>query len=155
MVICGVIYMNIAALLYVSSTRIDLPNHWVTLRLFSMFNLFDRWSTQNYGFEIRALVDDTTDDEPAQPRVIDPYLYFPQTRGEANRRLNMLSYGRHQHRKDKAYQELIEDIRRLHQREHPQDVVERMHLIMLQWPADPAGHEAGIEYAKHIPLAEG
>jgi hypothetical protein len=151
----ALLYFNLAALLLVCDVRLPhpsfsgrftqgpLPNHWVTERLFRMFDLFDRWSWSNWGFAAygsrQRLA--TAPGQPTPDMVdLDLYRYFPQQLGEANRRIYLLSYRDNRARLKVEYERMADDLRRLYDEEHPEAPVEQVFLYEYTWKKDKAGY---------------
>ena len=149
LLLAALVYFNVAALLLVCEVRLPklfqissrptrgpLPNHWATERLFRMFNLFMRWDWYNSGFGAYGMRKQLRH-PPAVPNAsmidLDIYRYFPQSLGEANRRVFLTSYRRDKKRVSREYLQMADIIQRLHNEAHPEDPVEQVAIYHYRW----------------------
>lgn len=153
-IILGVIYFNVAALLTSSRIRIDLPRPAWARHVFEIFGLFSFYQTSNYGFEAVGRVIGSTDGAEGERWVpIDVYACFPPVLGEANRRLYLFGV-RDAERKREIYAEMLDRLMLLHGREHPGKPVDRIRLYMTSWPMSTRGYWTEYESRTRQLIAE-
>lgn len=152
--IIALIYFNVAALLSSSRIRIDLPRPAWARRVFEIFSLFSYYQTTNYGFEAVGRVAGSDDHSDGERWIaIDPYPYFPQVLGEANRRLYFFGV-RDVERKKYLYIDMLNRIKRLHERDSPDAPVDRIRLYMTSWPMSTQGYWTEYESRTRQLIAE-
>ena len=152
LLIAAIVYFNLAALILASGFRFSspwpevagpLPNHWVTQRMFQMFSLFGGITRHSVAYSAYG-VRESLGSAPAEPTEdmldLDIYRYFPQTLGEANRRLGLLTYVGDDERLDRGYQRMAETIRRWHNRTHPAEEVAQVFIYQHWWPKSEQGY---------------
>lgn len=133
-----------------ANTPGPLPNHWTTHTLFRLFDVFDRWSINNYGF--RAYGTTTRLDAmpilPTEEMIdLNIYDYFPQILGEANRKIWLQPY-RSDHRKLRVmYPRLAAMIQRLYNQKNPNANIVQVFIYRYEWPKSPVGHYHLIDQA--------
>jgi len=134
----------------VPGTPSILPNHWTFFRLFAVYDVFDKWSTRNYGYRAYGLKE-RTDKIPILPTAemvnLEVYDYFPQILGEANRKLWLQSYRNNPKRLLLESVRLCSQIQRLYNKNHPDDPVVQVVIYRYEWDKDPASHYAKIDTA--------
>ena len=136
------VYLNLAALFTSCGIRIELARPWYLHRPFQIFTLFSYYTSTNYGFEAVARVagsGDSADGERWIP--IDLYAYFPQVTGEANRRIYQDSFLHDPARQRKGQAYVLERIKALHNRNHPDLPIDRIRMYLLSWPKHTTGYK--------------
>ncbi|MDZ4784939.1 MAG: hypothetical protein SGJ02_02570 [bacterium] len=128
-----------------------LPNHWITQRLFRVFDVFDRWTNFNFGY--RAYGSRTYYDQPPiSPTTemidLDIYKYFPQIRGEANRRIWLQSFRQDSQRLKIAYSRMTSTLQRLHNLKHPHDSIVQVFIYRYEWQKSLDGFDANMDKGK-------
>lgn len=150
-----VFYLNAAALLSSSGVRIDLPRPWYADRLFQIFSLFSYYTSNNYGFEAVARVAGSADSPHGERWIpIDLYEYFPQTVGEANRRLFQYSFRNAPARKQAGHYAMIDRIKVLHNREPGGERIDRIRFYRLSWPKSTKGYRGEYDSRRRELVAE-
>lgn len=86
---------------------------------------------------------------------INPYDFFPQTLGEANRRLNLYSYHGQTERKARTYGVMADRIKLHHNRAHPDEPIDRVQLYLVEWPKSSDGYMAQYDSRKWKVLYDG
>ncbi len=120
-----------------------LPNHWTFSNLFKVFDVFDRWSTTNYGFRAYGSFKhyDTMPILPTENMVdLNVYDYFPQILGEANRKIWLQPYRRDYRKLTAVYPRLATMVQRLYNEKHPEKPVIQTFIYRYEWPKSPLGH---------------
>lgn len=151
----ALIYFNTASLLLVCGVRLPrweprsqwtagpLPNHWLSERIFRMFDLFDRWSWQNWGFGAYGVKErlETPPKAPTDDMIdLDIYDYFPHQRGEQNRRIYLLSSRNNPARLKVEYKRMADNIQRIHNARHPDDPVAQVLIYQYAWRKGKEGY---------------
>ena len=154
LVIATVIYLNLAALVLACGLRFPspwsehgvrgpLPNHWVGQRMFQMFSLFGGITRHSVWYTAHGSRESLAN-APAEPRGdmvdLDIYRYFPQTLGEANRRLGLMTYTTDPERLEQGYRRMAQTILRWHRRDHPEDAIEQVFIYQHWWPKSELGY---------------
>jgi hypothetical protein len=140
------LYLNAASLLEAAGARVHLPRPWYASRPLQIFSLFGYYVTENFGYEAHGRPVSEKNKEEPEWIEIDPYSFFPQTLGEANRRLLLFSFQGDLERKRKTYPMMAERMKALYNRSHPDNPIDRIQLYEVRWPVSPLGFRA--EYAK-------
>lgn len=141
--ILAVLYANLAALLYQSHIRYKLPAPWPLIQLFRVHSVFDGYRTKNFSYEAEAYITrPTSEGQEAGWEPFDLFRYFPQARGEANRRLWMNSYRNDPQRVQEAYRRLVSQLKHFSRRDDPGAMVERIRVYSVTWPVDERGYLA-------------
>jgi hypothetical protein len=152
LLIAAVLYFNLAALLLACNIRFPsrwesiggaLPNHWSTQRLFQMFSLFGGITQYSVFYSAWGSRQELAV-APAEPGPdlidLDVYRYFPQTLGEANRRLGFATFYTDEERVTRSYRRMADTIQRWHAREHPEDGVVQVFIYKHWWPKSELGY---------------
>lgn len=145
------IYLNAASLLQACRVRIDLPRPWYASRLFQVFSLFGYYTKNNYGYELQVRSAEDTDNWFE----LNPYEFFPQTLGEANRRLNFYSYHSQPERKSATYRVMADRIKVRYNRAHAEESIDRVQIYLVEWPKSPDGFKSRYGERKWRVLYDG
>lgn len=145
------VYFNIAALFRSSGMRVELPRPWFASSLFQIFSLFGYYTEENYGYELQVRRAGEVDGWYE----INPYDFFPQTLGEANRRLNFYSYHGQSERKARTYGVMADRIKLRHNRVHPDEPIDRVQIYLVEWPKSSDGYMAKYDSRKWRVLYDG
>jgi hypothetical protein len=150
-------YLNIDSLCWTLNLRFKpllegsqtlLPNHWTTRRLFRVWDVFDGWSNYNIGYKAFGSTDQLTE-APLKPKPemidLDIYSYFPYIRGEANRRLWMVTLRSNRERTQRYQARILSVIKRLYNERHPDKPIKQAFLYLYTWPKSPVGWDANID----------
>ena len=139
------VYQDVAALAATWGIvdRRTFPNPASVRELFMMYGVFNgvqRESRRYHAFGLRERLD--YEPRSPLPEMVDLeiYRYFPQSRGEANRRLGFFGYVPWRGRRLQSYREMASMIRRIHNQAHPDDPMEQVFIYLARWPVDPRGY---------------
>jgi len=152
-VLVGLLYANTSSILETAGIPIDPPRTWYVKHLFRMFRVFSRTTERVYGYEARArLARALGDDGPEVWIELDPYAFFPQAGGEPNRRLSLSNFPQRtaveRARRQTTYREMVQRMKALHTRWHPEQPIDRIQLFYLTWPKSEDGYRSHIDEAE-------
>lgn len=145
-IILAVIYCDCSAIFRLSGIRAELPLHWFAYRMFAIFSVFEDAPASNRVFEAEALVRDSPESAvPPEWRSFDIYTYFPQHRGDANRRIERFGLwfedailrelaGEESRERDHALATLPLQLRARLERDRPDWHVEEVRVFEVSWP---------------------
>ena len=125
-----------------------LPNHWTFRTLFRVYDVFDRWSNYNYGYEAYGTTKilESVPEKPTGEMInLDIYKYFPMIRGEASRKI--LLFTSRAHSKD-PYPKLSSIIKRLHNKDNPDAQIVQVFIYRYEWPKSPEGYKHLYDQSK-------
>lgn len=119
--------------------RGPLPNLPILEQLFAIHAVFDRYSDQAFGFSARGVPAHAAAEREAPTFVeIDLERYFPQSRGDAYRRLQLWAHASSD--RPALYARLAGQLRRLHNADHPEAPVEKVFIYRHRWPKSLYGY---------------
>jgi len=145
-IILAVIYCDCSAIFRLAGIRAELPLHWFAYRMFAIFSVFEDAPPSNRIFEAEALVHDSRElSISPEWRSFDLYAYFPQHRGDANRRIERFGLlfedailrelaGEDSREREHALKALPGQLRRRLEHEHPSWQVEKVRVFEVSWP---------------------
>ncbi len=132
----------------VEGTNSLLPNHWIPQRLFRIWDVFDRWSNFNFGYRAygsKVRLNPPPKTPTAEMIDLKVYDYFPQIRGEANRRLWLQSFRGDPKKMREYHTRIISTIQRLHNEKHPDNEIVQVILYRYEWKKSGEGWDANMD----------
>ncbi len=156
------IYFNLVALCTTLNLRFKplvpgygsiLPSHWIPQSLFRVWDVFDRWSNFNLGYKAFGSYEYLKEPpiKPADSLIdLDIYSYFPYIRGEANRRLWMVTIRGNKEQRIRYQARLLGVVKRMYNEKHPDKPIKQAFLYYYTWPKSPKGWGFGLAKARGV-----